>query len=49
MGYETKLKIRARPLATESPKEKDAYIMPLNDEERKPDGSPAIVASLREF
>jgi hypothetical protein len=48
-GHESELKVRARSLATESPKEQECYIMPLDDKERKPDGSPAIVTSLKEF
>ncbi|KAK4153422.1 ankyrin repeat-containing domain protein [Chaetomidium leptoderma] len=42
------IKIRARNLEAES-KEKSKYIMPLSAQVRRPDGSPAIVQSLKEF
>ena len=48
-GHEQDVKVRARDVEAESDKEKDCYIMPLKDEDRKPDGSPAIVQSLRDF
>ena len=48
-GHEHEVKVRARDLNAESPKEKECYIMPLKDEDRKPNGSPAIVQSLRDF
>ncbi|CAH0050859.1 unnamed protein product [Clonostachys solani] len=40
---------RARNLALETAEERSRYIMPLPDEKRRKDGSPAIVASLAEF
>jgi ankyrin repeat protein len=40
---------RARDLASESQEEKDRYMMPLPDEKRRPHGSPAVVADLKEF
>ncbi|KAI1094196.1 ankyrin [Rostrohypoxylon terebratum] len=43
------IKIRARNLEAESPSEKEKYIMPLPDDKRRPNGSPAIVPSLKEF
>ncbi|EMC98915.1 hypothetical protein BAUCODRAFT_65248 [Baudoinia panamericana UAMH 10762] len=48
-GHEVSVKIKARDLAAESPQDKDSYIMPLSDDARKADGSPAIVQSLQEF
>ncbi|KAK0661521.1 Ankyrin repeat domain-containing protein 11 [Lasiodiplodia hormozganensis] len=48
-GQESNARIRARDLATESDAEKEKYIMPLDAEHRKPNGSPAVVQSLREF
>ncbi|KAL7272073.1 hypothetical protein RUND412_005133 [Rhizina undulata] len=42
-------KIRARDLATETTEEKERYVMPLKDEDRKANGAPAIVGSLEEF
>ena len=48
-GHEHEVKIRARDLGAESKEEKERYIMPLKDEDRRPDGSPAIVQSLRHF
>jgi len=48
-GHEEDVKVRARDLAAESDKEKESYIMPLADEHRRPDGSPAIVPSIRDF
>jgi len=44
-----KVKIRARDLSAESAQEKERYIMPLNDADRKPSGSPAVVQSFKEF
>jgi hypothetical protein len=48
-GKEEQVKIRARDLATESEEERQRYLMPLKTSERKPDGAPAIVQSLKEF
>ncbi|KAF2721724.1 ankyrin [Polychaeton citri CBS 116435] len=48
-GDESKVRIRARNLKAESTEERDSYIMPLTMEERRPDGSPAIVQSIQEF
>jgi hypothetical protein len=48
-GNEADVKIRARDLASESQKEKDKYIMPLDSEARMRDGTQAIVGSLKEF
>ncbi|KAL2833986.1 ankyrin repeat-containing domain protein [Aspergillus pseudoustus] len=45
----TNLQIRARDLATESNDVKSKYIMPLADKDRRPNGSPAVVQSLKEF
>jgi len=43
------IRIRARKLDAESQEEKSKYIMPLPDKIRRPDGSPAIVQSLKDF
>ncbi|CAG9972479.1 unnamed protein product [Clonostachys byssicola] len=40
---------RARNPALETAEERSRYIMPLSDEKRRKDGSPAIVAGLAEF
>lgn len=48
-GHESDLKVRARKLDQESEEEKQRYVMPLLKEERKPDGAPAVVTSLKEF
>ncbi|KAI1433298.1 ankyrin repeat protein [Xylaria sp. CBS 124048] len=43
------IRTRARNLEVETQDEKDKYIMPLTDDKRRPDGSPAVVGSLKEF
>ncbi|CEL11948.1 hypothetical protein ASPCAL15042 [Aspergillus calidoustus] len=48
-GGAADLRIRARNLATESDDVKTKYIMPLSDEDRRPDGSFAVVPSLKQF
>lgn len=48
-GSETELKVRARSLDTETDDEKSRYLMTLKDEDRKPNGSPAIVSSFKDF
>jgi Ankyrin repeats (3 copies) len=48
-GNEMHLKIRARSLASESDDEKSRYIMELKDEDRKPQGAPAVVSSFKDF
>src|SRR5436190_2726455 len=48
-SHESDLKIRARKLHIETEQEKEKYVMPLKDADRKQDGSPAIVQSLKEF
>ncbi|QIX01016.1 hypothetical protein AMS68_006533 [Peltaster fructicola] len=48
-GHKDSLNIRARDLATESEKTIESYIMPLQPQERKSRGSPAIVDSLVRF
>ncbi|KAI9925755.1 hypothetical protein MW887_005561 [Aspergillus wentii] len=45
----TSAQIRARDLASESPEEKQRYILPLSDENRRPNGSPAVVPTIKEF
>ncbi|KAF3031839.1 hypothetical protein E8E12_001475 [Didymella heteroderae] len=48
-GKEQEVRIRARDVATESQEERERYLMPLARSDRKPDGAPAIVHSLKEF
>lgn len=48
-GSKTDLRVRARNLGQESAKEKEAYIMPLKEQDRRVNGSPAIVQSLKDF
>lgn len=48
-GHEAAIKIRARNLDTESAEEGESYLMPLDPEKRKPNGTPAVVQSLKEF
>ncbi|OLN95948.1 hypothetical protein CCHL11_05046 [Colletotrichum chlorophyti] len=43
------IKIRARSLDAESQEEKGRYIMALPDEKRRPNGSPAVVANIKDF
>lgn len=43
------IKIRARNLAAESEEEKSKYIMPLPNDVRRTDGSPAVVPHLKDF
>ncbi|KAI2624751.1 ankyrin repeat protein [Xylaria nigripes] len=43
------IQTRARNLESETQDEKDKYIMPLPDDKRRPNGSPAVVGSLKEF
>ncbi|KAJ5038411.1 uncharacterized protein L3040_007274 [Drepanopeziza brunnea f. sp. 'multigermtubi'] len=48
-GHEQESKIRARSLVAESDEENSKFIMALKDEERKQDGSPAVVGFFRDF
>ncbi len=48
-GNEEFLKVRARSLDSESDDEKSRYIMDLKDEDRKPNGAPAVVSSFKDF
>lgn len=43
------IKTRARDLSSESAKEKERYIMALPEDQRRSNGSPATVQSLKEF
>jgi hypothetical protein len=43
------LPVRARDLASEPAEVKEKYLLPLKDEDRRPNGSPAIVPTLAEF
>jgi hypothetical protein len=47
--HTAKLRIRARDLTAEDDEQKERYIMPLTAAARKPNGSPAVVQSLKEF
>lgn len=48
-GHEQDLKVRARNLEKETEAESQCYLMPLKKADRKADGSPAVVQSLKEF
>jgi hypothetical protein len=48
-GHEALVKIHARDLTSETATESEKFVMPLSKKERKTDGSPAIVSSLKEF
>ena len=48
-GHEHEVKTKARNLDAESKEEAECYIMPLKNKDRRQDGSPAIVPSLRDF
>ncbi|GFF56479.1 uncharacterized protein R883 [Aspergillus udagawae] len=43
------LRIRARDLASEPEELRAKYLMPLKDEDRKANGSPAVVSSFKQF
>lgn len=43
------IKIRARKVEEESQEERDSYVMPLSDEQRKADGSTATVKTIKDF
>jgi hypothetical protein len=49
LGYEQHVTVQARNLDAESDEERASYIMPLKDEDRKPNGALAIMASLKDF
>ena len=46
-GYEDKVLVRRRSLESETENQK--FVMPLKAEDRKPNGSPAIVQSMKNF
>lgn len=48
-GHEQELKIRARSLDTESDNDQSKFIMELKNEDRKANGSPAVVSFFRDF
>lgn len=48
-GHEKDLKIRARDLDVETIEEKERYVMSLDQAERRPNGSPAIVGDIKDF
>lgn len=43
------VKTRARDPAAEPPEIREKYVLPLSEEARRPNGSPAVVPSLNEF
>ncbi|KAF2273661.1 ankyrin repeat protein [Westerdykella ornata] len=48
-GHQKDVTIRARNLDAETQEEKDRYIMPLEPQDRRPHGSPAIVHDIKDF
>jgi len=48
-GHEQTVKVHARDLDRETLEEKEKYLLPLSAGDRKPNGSSAIVGSLKEF
>lgn len=48
-GHEDKLRIQARNLSQETEYQKSKYLLALQEHDRRPSGSPAMVHSLREF
>lgn len=48
-GREQELKVRARDLSAESDEERKRYLMPLKKADRRANGAPAVVQSLKEF
>ncbi len=49
VGHEETVKIRTRDTDHESDQEKEKYLLALSAKDRRPNGSPAIVGSLKEF
>ncbi|KAF7715271.1 Uncharacterized protein PECH_002108 [Penicillium ucsense] len=43
------IRVRARDMTTESPEQKEKYLLPLPSSKRRANGSPAVVPSLEEF
>ncbi|KAJ5684217.1 uncharacterized protein N7477_000562 [Penicillium maclennaniae] len=43
------VRIRARDLTSETPEQKEKYILPLKDSQRRSSGTPAVVPSFTEF
>lgn len=48
-GHESAIKIHSRKFDLESKRDQECFIMPLADEDRRVNGSPAVVQSLKEF
>lgn len=48
-GHSSALKIRARDPSSETQADQESYIMSLSPEDRRPNGSPAIVDSVKDF
>lgn len=45
----TDIRVRARDLASESPEQKEKYLLAVPDDKRRSNGSPAVVPTLAEF
>lgn len=45
----TDIRVRARDLSSETPEQKEKYILPIPQDKRRLNGSPAVVPSLAEF
>lgn len=43
------IRVRARDLGSETPEQKEKYLLPLSDKDRRPNGSVAVVPDLSEF
>lgn len=48
-GGSADIRVRARDISSESDEVKERYLLPLKDEDRRPNGSPAVVTSFKEF
>jgi hypothetical protein len=48
-AHSVDLNLRARDLAAETEDLKSKYMMPLQDKDRRPNGSPAVVPTLKQF
>ncbi|KAH7088003.1 hypothetical protein FB567DRAFT_329745 [Paraphoma chrysanthemicola] len=48
-GREQDLRVRARDLSAETDEERQRYLMPLKKSDRRSNGAPAVVKSLKEF
>ncbi len=48
-GSESDLRVRARNIPSETDAQKEKFLMPLKDSERRPNGSAAMVGSFKDF